>query len=99
VIFTDEALLTRDGIQIFTINLCGQILSSHHQQRISINIWAGICGDDLFEQAHRAELQSFLGKQEHASFLGRREPQLHASWRSRIFSLVGRRCLNRKVGG
>jgi hypothetical protein len=52
VMFTDEALFTRDGIQNFhnqhpwTNENPHAILPSHHQQRFAINIWTGICGDN-----------------------------------------------------
>jgi hypothetical protein len=52
VILTDEAQFTRDEIQNFhNQHLQADenplaILPSHHQQRFSINIWAGICVDN-----------------------------------------------------
>jgi hypothetical protein len=37
---------------IFTISICGQMkihtILSSHQQLFSINIWAGICDDNIF---------------------------------------------------
>jgi hypothetical protein len=50
--FTDEAQFTGGGIQNFhNQHLWADenphaILPSHHQQRFSINILAGICGDN-----------------------------------------------------
>jgi len=51
--FTDEAAFTRDGIVNFH-NLHAwadvsphNILESRHQQRFSLNIWAGVLGDQL----------------------------------------------------
>jgi hypothetical protein len=54
VIFTDEAQFAGDGIQNFhnqrpwAVENPHAILPSLHQQRLHINIWAGICGDNLF---------------------------------------------------
>lgn len=53
VIFTDEAQFTRDGINnIHNQHVWGNenphaIIQSRHQQRFSLNIWAGIVGDRL----------------------------------------------------
>jgi hypothetical protein len=54
VIFTDEAHFTGDGIQNFQNHQLWAdenlhlVLPSHHQQRFSFNIWAGIRGGHLF---------------------------------------------------
>lgn len=53
VLFTDEAGFTRDGIINFHNNHLWAdenphgIIQSRHQQRFSINVWAGIIGDYL----------------------------------------------------
>jgi hypothetical protein len=53
VIFTDDAQLTRDGIQSFhNQHLWADeyphvLLPSYHQHQFSINIWDGTCGDNL----------------------------------------------------
>jgi hypothetical protein len=50
----DEAYFTRDGIQnvhnrhVFADENPYAIVSSHHQQWLSINIWAPIFGDNFF---------------------------------------------------
>jgi hypothetical protein len=50
IIFMDEARFTRDGIQNFHNHhlWADVILPSHYQQLFSINIWANICGGNLF---------------------------------------------------
>jgi hypothetical protein len=52
--FTNETQFPRDGLKNFhnqhlsvDENPC-VILPSYHQQQFSINIWANICGDNLF---------------------------------------------------
>jgi hypothetical protein len=53
-IFTDETQFTRDGIQnshnhhLWPDKNSHAIFPSDQQQRFSINIWAGFCGDHLF---------------------------------------------------
>lgn len=53
VLFTDEATFTRDGIQnfhnqhVWADTNPNATVETHHQQRFSINIWAGIVGDSL----------------------------------------------------
>jgi hypothetical protein len=53
IVFTDEAQFTGDGIQNFqnqhlwADENSHTILPSHHQHQFT-NIWAGICGDNLF---------------------------------------------------
>jgi hypothetical protein len=66
VLFTNEATFTRDGIK----NLHNQhvwvdinphaTIQSSHQQRFSINIWAGTVGDCLLGPC--VELHRFLGR-------------------------------------
>jgi hypothetical protein len=54
VIFTADAYFIADGIQNFhNQHLWAEenphaIFPSYHQQLFSTNIWAGICGDNLF---------------------------------------------------
>jgi hypothetical protein len=74
LVFVDEAQFTRDELQNCHIQRMWAdensyvILSSYEQQRFS-NIWAGICGNNLFgphvlpNRLTGWNLQSFLGKQ------------------------------------
>ncbi|KAJ4431179.1 hypothetical protein ANN_19776 [Periplaneta americana] len=54
VLFTDEAQFTRDGItnfhnqHVWAYENPRATVPSHHQVRFSLNMWAGIIGDQLF---------------------------------------------------
>jgi hypothetical protein len=100
--------------RIFTISMCADenphvILPSHHQQRFS-NIWAGICGHNLF-RPH--VLPNTLTGQNYKAFLENKMPdflvnvsliihqELHFmhDGASTHFSLIACRYLNRKFLG
>jgi hypothetical protein len=77
VIYTDKVHFTKDGIQnvhnrhVWT----DVILPSHHQQRFSINIWAGTCGDNSFGPHI---LLNSLTWQNYKAFLGSNMPDFLA---------------------
>jgi hypothetical protein len=49
VIYTDDVHFTKDGIQnVHNQHLWADAILPSHQQRFSINIWAGTCGDNSF---------------------------------------------------
>jgi hypothetical protein len=114
VIFTDEAQFTRDGIQDFhnqhlwTDENPQVTLPSHHQQKFSINIWVGICGDNLFgphELPNRLTGWNYKAYFENSmtEFLAdvplifRGELHFMNDGTLAHFSLVARRYLNRKL--